>query len=162
MFYFQDKRKLFVFSLCNFTGSNFTNIHYDLNAELREPIIMCAAIGLMSLISGYIRTALSNILAQRQCRTIREILFRSILNKDIVYFDQKKPGELSLYLTENVNKIQDGIGEKLASAVEMVATCIGGIVIGFVKGWKLAFAILAFSPVMCLGLAILFKVRFFY
>jgi ABC-type multidrug transport system fused ATPase/permease subunit len=91
---------------------------------------MCVVIGLISLISGYIRTALSNILAQKQGRTIREILFRSILSKDTVYFDQHKTGELSLYLTENVNKIQDGIGEKLGSAIEMVATCIGGIVIG--------------------------------
>jgi ABC-type multidrug transport system fused ATPase/permease subunit len=84
----------------------------------------------MSLISGYIRTVFANILAQRQSRTIREILFRSILNKDIIYFDEHKTGELSLYLTENVNKIQDGIGEKLGSAIEMISTCISGIIIG--------------------------------
>jgi ATP-binding cassette, subfamily B (MDR/TAP), member 1 len=83
-----------------------------------------------SLISGYIRVTLSNISAERQCRTIRQILFRSILKKDIVYFDQHKTGELSLDLSDNVNKIRDGIGDQLGLAIEMISTFISGLAIG--------------------------------
>jgi ABC-type multidrug transport system fused ATPase/permease subunit len=116
--------------LCNFTGTNFTIINYDLKSKTRTPIILAIIIGCLSLTSGYIRVTFSNISAERQSRTIRQTLFRSILNKDIVYFDQHKTGELSLYLTDNVNKISDGMGDKLCSATEMISTCISGLAIG--------------------------------
>jgi ABC-type multidrug transport system fused ATPase/permease subunit len=116
--------------LCNFTGTNFTIINYDLKSKTRTPIILAIIIGCLSLTSGYIRVTFSNISAERQSRTIRQTLFRSILNKDIVYFDQHKTGELSLYLTDNVNKISDGMGDKLCSAIEMISTCISGLAIG--------------------------------
>ena len=91
---------------------------------------MSLIIGCICIISGYLRITFSNISAERQSRTIRQILFRSILKKDIVFFDEHKTGQLSSHLTENVDKIRNGIGEKLGSAVEMISTCITGIVIG--------------------------------
>jgi ATP-binding cassette subfamily B (MDR/TAP) protein 1 len=97
---------------------------------MRKPMIMILIVGCVSLISAYVRVTFFNILAQRQSRTIRQILFHSILKKDIVYFDQHKTGELSLYLTDNVNKIRDGIGDKLGSAIEVVATFISCTIVG--------------------------------
>ena len=91
---------------------------------------MSVIIGCTALLCGYIRVVFSNLSADRQARTIRQILFRSILTKDIAYFDQNKTGELSSQLTANINKIQDDIGEKLDSAVEMMSTFVSGIIIG--------------------------------
>ena len=91
---------------------------------------MSIILGCAVLLSGYIRVVSANLSAERQTKTIRTRLFRSILTKDIVFFDEHSTGELSSYLTVNVNKIHDGIGEKLGSAVEMIATFISGIIIG--------------------------------
>lgn len=114
-----------MFRLCNLTG-----IDYDLSSYLRKPIIMSIILGCAVLLSGYVRVVSANLSAERQIKTIRTILFRSILRKEIAFFDEHSPGELSSYLTTNVNKIHDGIGEKLGSAVEMIATFISGIIIG--------------------------------
>lgn len=114
-----------LFRLCNLTGFD-----YDLKSHLRKPIIMSIILGCAVLLSGYIRVVSANLSAERQTKTIRKILFRSIVTKDIVFFDEHSTGELSSYLTVNVNKIHDGIGEKLGSAVEMIATFISGIIIG--------------------------------
>ncbi len=84
----------------------------------------------MSLISGYVRVALLDITSERLARTIRQILFQSILKKDVVFFDTHKTGELSLRLTDDVNKIRNGIGDKLGSAIEMVTTFISCVIIG--------------------------------
>jgi ATP-binding cassette subfamily B (MDR/TAP) protein 1 len=121
---------LILFRLCNFTGSNLTNINYDLQGEMRKPMMMILIVACVTLLSGYIRVTFFNILAQRQSRTIRQILFQSILKKDIVYFDQHKTGELSLDLNDNINKIRDGIGDKLGSAIEVIATFISCIIVG--------------------------------
>jgi ABC-type multidrug transport system fused ATPase/permease subunit len=116
--------------LCNFTGTNITDISYSLIDATRKPIITSIILGFISLISGYIRVTFSNISAERQSRTIRQILFQSILKKDIVYFDQHKTGELNSHLTDDVNKICDGIGDKLCSVIEMISTCMSCIVVG--------------------------------
>jgi len=127
---FYKTKIIIVFRLCNFTGSNFTNINYSLTDVVRKPIITTLIVGCISVLSGYIRVTFSNISAERQTRTIRQILFQSILKKDIVYFDQHKTGELSLDLNDNINKIRDGIGDKLGSAIEVVATFISCIIVG--------------------------------
>ncbi|CAF5041577.1 unnamed protein product, partial [Rotaria sp. Silwood1] len=69
------------------------------------------------------------ISAERQTRTIRQNLFQSILTKDIVYFDTHTTGELNLWLTDNINKIRDGIDDKLGSAVELISTCTSALII---------------------------------
>jgi len=47
-----------------------------------------------------------------------------------------------------VNKIREGIGDKIASFINGLAMFISGIVIAFVYGWKMSLVILAVSPLM--------------
>ena len=67
---------------------------------------------------------------ERQTRRLREVLFRAILNKEISYFDINKTGELNTRLTEDVNKVHDGIGDKISSTLQFFATFIGGMALG--------------------------------
>jgi ATP-binding cassette, subfamily B (MDR/TAP), member 1 len=94
---------------------------------------MIVIIGCISLVSGYTRIILLDTIAERQIRTIRQILFQSIMKKDIAYFDKHKTGELNLCLTNDINKIRDGIGNKFGTSVELVTTCVSGIIIGKVS-----------------------------
>ncbi|CAM4932206.1 unnamed protein product [Rotaria socialis] len=109
-------------SLCNITESNFTFISYNLSDHTKHSVKMLLVIGCVNLISGYIRVLLLEITAERQTRTIRKILFQSILSKDLFFFDTYKTGQLILHLTDDTHKIQDGIGNKFGSAIEMVTT----------------------------------------
>ena len=115
-----------------------------------------------------------NLLSERQIRIIRQTLFHSILRKDIEYFDRYKTGQLSTCLTEDVNKIQEGIGIKLGTAIEIVSTLISCLIIGmttdgnrskrkfshlgFIKGWKLTLVVLSMLPVIFVIILISSKV----
>ena len=68
--------------------------------------------------------------AERQTKAIRKHLFRSILQKEIVYFDTHKTGELNTRLTADVETIHDGIGDKLGSAVQFVTSFLVGFILG--------------------------------
>lgn len=114
------------------------------------------------------RTTLFIITAERQARTTRQTLFQSLMRKDIVFFDTHKTGELSLLLSDDINKIRDGIGDKFGALVHTFATVVSSVVIGkakiilaidrnhvcsfdhvgFIKGWKLALVILSTFPVI--------------
>ncbi|CAF3988803.1 unnamed protein product [Rotaria sp. Silwood1] len=82
------------------------------------------------MIIGYFQVAFWSIACERQTRRLREVLFRAILSKEISYFDINKSGELNTRLTEDVNKVHDGIGDKVSSALQFFGTFIGGIAIG--------------------------------
>ena len=133
-------------------------------------------IGCGTILVGYLQVAFWSVVAARQTRTIRQTLFRSILEKEIAYFDQHKTGEMSTRLTDDVNKIHDGIGDKLGSATQFISSFITGFALGsfipwkmfenrrfplgFIKGWKLALVILSISPLLFVSAMLLSKVSF--
>ncbi|CAF0935049.1 unnamed protein product [Rotaria sordida] len=147
-----------IISLCNVSKSNFTLIHYDIKVRTNKQVIILIIIGFVNLISGYIRVILLETSAERQTRTIRQILFQSILKKDVVFFDTHKTGELSVRLTDDINKIHDGIGNKFGSVIEVSTTFTSCIIIGFIKGWKLSLVIFSFAPIIFITLAILLRI----
>lgn len=51
----------------------------------------------------------------------------------------------------DVNKIQEGIGDKLSNFVQWSSCCIAGIAIGFAYGWKLTLVILAVGPLLVIS-----------
>ncbi|CAF3974014.1 unnamed protein product, partial [Rotaria sp. Silwood1] len=87
-------------------------------------------IGGATMVIGYFQVAFWSIACERQTRRLREVLFRAILNKEISYFDINKTGQLNTRLTEDVNKVHDGIGDKISSALQFFATFIGGMALG--------------------------------
>jgi ABC-type multidrug transport system fused ATPase/permease subunit len=46
----------------------------------------------------------------------------------------------------DTNRFQEGLGDKLATAIQFVATFVAGLIVGFVKGWQLTLVILACIP----------------
>lgn len=62
------------------------------------------------------------------------------------------------FLCSDVYKINEGIGDKLGMLLQSLTTFITGIIIGFVKGWKLTLVILAVSPLLGISAAIIAKV----
>ena len=145
-----------------------TNTNVVFQNQTKAQTIYLILISCVGFICCYCRVTFFNIAAERQTRAIRQILFQSIMKKDIVYFDTHKTGELSLLLSDDINKIRDGIGDKFGALVNTFATLISSIIIsklsliahlyekdfkiidnvGFVKGWKLAFVILSTLPIM--------------
>lgn len=118
--------------VCNLTGSNIDALASDTNYRTRSQMIYLIILGCIALVCGYMRTLFLNLLSDRQIQIIRHRLFQSILEKDIEYFDRYQTGELSTCLTENVNKIQDGIGIKLGTAIEILATFLSCVIIGMI------------------------------
>lgn len=55
---------------------------------------------------------------------------------------------MCVLLCSDVNKIQDGIGDKVSNFFQWISAFFTGIIIGFVYGWKLTLVILAVSPLL--------------
>ncbi|XP_006832349.1 PREDICTED: multidrug resistance protein 1-like [Chrysochloris asiatica] len=105
-------------------------------------------IGLTALVFGYMQISFWVITAARQTKRIRKQFFHSILAQDISWFDGCNISELNARMTEDINKIHDGIGDKFALLFQNMATFSIGLTIGFVKGWKLTLVTLSTAPLI--------------
>ncbi|KAK3746942.1 hypothetical protein RRG08_030352 [Elysia crispata] len=146
--------------LSDFYGGNKTceeiNIEDRILDEMTTYAIYYSIIGGGVLVCGYLQVTLWMLAAERQAHRIRKEFLQNILRQDIGWFDTHEAAELNTRLADDVAKIQDGIGDKIGTFVQWIASFFAGFAIGFVYGWKLTLVILAVSP-MLVGAAFLFS-----
>ncbi|XP_068092076.1 ATP-binding cassette sub-family B member 5-like isoform X2 [Hyperolius riggenbachi] len=122
--------------------------------QMTEYSLYYVGIGAAVILCGYVQVSLWVLAAARQTRQMRQKFFHSVLSQDIGWFDVTKSGELNTRLTEDVNKINDGIGDKIGHLVQNVSTFVAGLIVGLAKGWQLSLVILATGPLLAVSSAI--------
>ncbi|KAM9308064.1 ATP-dependent translocase ABCB1-like [Gastrophryne carolinensis] len=116
------------------------------------------ALGGGAILAAYLQIACWTLAAGRQIKKIRQNFFHAVLRQDIGWFDVNDAGKLNTRMSDDVSKMSDGIGEKLAMLFQYSSTFVTGFVLGFVKGWKLTLVILAVSPLLGLAAAMWSKI----
>ena len=69
-----------------------------------------------------------------------------VLGHDIIFCFQIFQNKI--YHFSDVNKVVEGIGDKIGNFFQWFSCFLAGIVIGFAYGWKLTLVILAFGPIL--------------
>uniref|UniRef100_A0A3Q1MB23 ATP binding cassette subfamily B member 1 n=1 Tax=Bos taurus TaxID=9913 RepID=A0A3Q1MB23_BOVIN len=129
-----------------------------LEKEMTTYAYYYSGIGAGVLIAAYIQVSFWCLAAGRQVHRIRKQFFHAIMKQEIGWFDVHDVGELNTRLTDDVSKINEGIGDKIGMFFQAMATFFTGFIIGFTEGWKLTLVILAISPVLGLSAAIWAKI----
>uniref|UniRef100_A0A671WWP5 ATP-binding cassette, sub-family B (MDR/TAP), member 4 n=1 Tax=Sparus aurata TaxID=8175 RepID=A0A671WWP5_SPAAU len=105
--------------------------------------IYYSIMGAVVLVAAYMQVSFWTLAAGRQVKRIRKLFFHCIMKQEIGWFDVNETGELNTRLTDDVYKIQEGIGDKAGMLIQAYTTFITSFVIGFTKGWQLTLVILA-------------------
>uniref|UniRef100_A0A8C5LGJ7 ATP-binding cassette, sub-family B member 1A n=1 Tax=Jaculus jaculus TaxID=51337 RepID=A0A8C5LGJ7_JACJA len=137
---------------------NKTMILEKLERDMTTYAYYYTGIGAGVLIAAYIQVSFWCLAAGRQIHKIRQQFFHAIMKQEIGWFDVHDVGELNTRLTDDVSKINEGIGDKIGMLFQSMATFFAGFIIGFTRGWKLTLVILAISPVLGLSAAIWAKI----
>ncbi|XP_039753186.1 ATP-dependent translocase ABCB1-like [Pararge aegeria] len=114
---------------------------------VRDFAIYNSIIGAVIVVLSYAATVLMNISAFNQVYRIRQEYLKAALNQDFEYFDTHQTGDFASKMTDDVIKLEDGIGEKLATFIFYQASFVSSIIMALVKGWKLALLCLISFPV---------------
>ncbi|XP_060726456.1 ATP-dependent translocase ABCB1-like [Tachysurus vachellii] len=120
----------------------------DIEASMTKYAYYFVGIGAAVLLVGIFQVMLFVLTATRQTKRIREKYFHAILHQPMTWFDMHPIGELNTRLTDDINTVNDGLGDKISIFVQFFCRFITGLVIGFVYGWKLTLVILAVSPLL--------------
>lgn len=145
----------------NITGESIVNDSYFINRleeEMTTYAYYYSGIGAGVLVAAYIQVSFWCLAAGRQILKIRKQFFHAIMRQEVGWFDVHDVGELNTRLTDDVSKINEGIGDKIGMFFQSMATFFIGFIVGFTRGWKLTLVILAISPVLGLSAAIWAKV----
>lgn len=129
-----------------------------LEEEMTTYAYYYSGIGAGVLVAAYIQVSFWCLAAGRQILKIRKQFFHAIMRQEIGWFDVHDVGELNTRLTDDVSKINEGIGDKIGMFFQSIATFFTGFIVGFTRGWKLTLVILAISPVLGLSAAIWAKI----
>uniref|UniRef100_A0A0D9RMA2 ATP-binding cassette sub-family B member 5 n=1 Tax=Chlorocebus sabaeus TaxID=60711 RepID=A0A0D9RMA2_CHLSB len=133
----------------NTTNSqNCTQSQEKLNEDMTVLTLYYVGIGVAALIFGYIQICFWIITAARQTKRIRKQFFHSVLAQDVGWFDSCDIGELNTRMTDDIDKISDGIGDKISLLFQNMSTFSIGLAVGLVKGWKLTLVTLSTSPLI--------------
>lgn len=97
---------------------------------------------------AFVQLAFALTAANRMGNHLRHKFFDSLISQDCDFYDEKEAGALTHLVVSDINLIQGGIGDKLATAVQYTTTFIVGIAIGFAYGWKLTLVVLAVTPLL--------------
>ncbi|XP_031432823.1 ATP-dependent translocase ABCB1 [Clupea harengus] len=115
-------------------------------------------IGAAVLLLGTFQVMLFLLTAAKQTKRIREKYFHAILHQSMAWFDTHQIGELNTRLTDDINTINDGLGDKICVFVQFFCTFLSGFIIGLIFGWKLTLVILAVSPLLAGSAAVWSKI----
>lgn len=89
------------------------------------------------------------------CSRTQEYL-KAALRQDARYYDVvSPPGDTFAALGPDVASMTEAVGQNVGLAIQYVTTFIAGLIIGFIRGWRVALVVLAFIPLFILVLAVL-------
>uniref|UniRef100_F6WVU8 Uncharacterized protein n=1 Tax=Ciona intestinalis TaxID=7719 RepID=F6WVU8_CIOIN len=136
-----------------------TFINYSTCVQMTEGTCTAAeyyiGIACAVIVCGYLQVGNWVLASTRQTRKIRILFFRSIMKQEIGWFDVHHMGELNTRMSDDVNKISDAIADKFSVFIQRLTTFVGGFIVGFVNGWQLTLVIMAISPLLGVGAALM-------
>ncbi|GAB9470853.1 hypothetical protein Gpo141_00008086 [Globisporangium polare] len=103
-------------------------------------------LGVAVFFTGLAQVACWSITASRQAKRVREEYVHAILSQEIGWFDVNDSMTLATKVADRMLTIQNGMGRKMGEGINFAAMAASGILIGLIKGWKLALALIAFTP----------------
>ncbi|KAE9546578.1 hypothetical protein FO519_010210 [Halicephalobus sp. NKZ332] len=109
---------------------------------------LCFAVGI------FVLALFQNFLLKKACTNIisnlRIEFIKALLRQDAAWLDKQKFGVLNAELTENIDIIKDGIGEKIGMVIRGVSAVTGCCIFGIFVNWKGLLVVFGAAPISVL------------
>lgn len=110
-----------------------------------------SGIGAAMLLLSYIFVLCLNSTAENQVFRIRGEFLRAVLRQDLGWYDTHQTSDFASRMTEDLNKLQEGIGEKIGIFLYFMFVFLSSVVTAFVHGWELTLVMLVSMPVLMIA-----------
>ncbi|KAL3754342.1 hypothetical protein ACJRO7_001557 [Eucalyptus globulus] len=102
--------------------------------------------------AAFLQVSCWMVTGERQAARIRGLYLKTILRQDVAFFDKEtNTGEVVGRMSGDTVLIQNAMGEKVGTCIQLVSTFVGGFVIAFIKGWLLTLIMLTMIPLLVIA-----------
>ncbi|KAK4292716.1 hypothetical protein Pmani_034533 [Petrolisthes manimaculis] len=131
----------------------------DYFSEVIKFGVGASVIGVALIILGYLFVATLNYTAEAQVFRVRGLFLNRILRQEIGWFDTRQTNDFASRVTEDLNKLQAGIGDQMGLYFFYTFTSLASLIIAFVYSWKLTLVVLAMFPLLAIAGGIMAKLQ---
>jgi ABC-type multidrug transport system fused ATPase/permease subunit len=121
--------------------------------------VVFVGLGVASWLLGGAHVSLFRLSGVWQVRRLRSCLFSSLLQQEAGWFDATPPGEVVSRITEDVGKVEEGLGEKQGLLLQWTATLVAGVIVSLYTEWRLTLLIAFAGLLIAASTALLSVVR---
>ncbi|KAL0111878.1 hypothetical protein PUN28_013228 [Cardiocondyla obscurior] len=121
--------------------------------------IACAALSAVMFVLAMLMVDILNLAATRQISRVRKMFLRAVLRQDMSWYDTNTSTNFASRINEDLEKMKDGIGEKLCIITYLISSFVYSVIISFVYGWKLTLVMLSCAPVIIIATAFVAKMQ---
>uniref|UniRef100_A0A915PV66 Uncharacterized protein n=1 Tax=Setaria digitata TaxID=48799 RepID=A0A915PV66_9BILA len=125
---------------------DFDEAKFHDGAMVAVYLYSCYGIGIFVL--STVSMSCWHTLCERQIQQIRNHYFAAVLQQNMSWFDVHQSGELMTKISETMERIRDGTGDKMGILFTYGAAFIGGLIVAVVCSWRITLIMLAFIPVL--------------
>ncbi|VDN60900.1 unnamed protein product [Dracunculus medinensis] len=109
-------------------------------------VYVYAAVGIAMAIITIVQYICFKNVSLNVARNIRSIYMKSLLHQNAEWYDRRKAGMITSQLNENIDKIKDGIGDKVGLILRGLVMFITSLVVGFIYEWRITLITIAMGP----------------
>jgi ATP-binding cassette, subfamily B (MDR/TAP), member 1 len=122
----------------------------ELRANVNDKVLTVVYIAIANLVLIYVYIVSWNLFGERLAQRVREHYLKSMLRKDVDYFDKVSPGEMANNLDADVNAIKEATSQKVGIVINAVSFFVTAYTIAFIKNARLGGILVSLTPAFLL------------
>ncbi|GMS86081.1 hypothetical protein PENTCL1PPCAC_8256, partial [Pristionchus entomophagus] len=122
---------------------------YDtFSSAVIQSCIDYAIVGACIFVAASIQVSCYLTACERMTDRLRRAFVKALLRQDIAWFDKSRSGTLAFKLFDNLERVREGTGDKVALLIQYTAQFLGGFIVAFSYDWRLTLIMMSLSPIM--------------
>ncbi|KAI1711157.1 ABC transporter transmembrane region domain-containing protein [Ditylenchus destructor] len=107
-------------------------------------------LGVAMLVTSYIQIACWESMAERIVHSLRQNYMKAMLRQEIAWFDKVQTGNLTARLTDDLERVREGVGDKASLFIQQLAAFVAGFAVGFFYNWQMTLVMVIFTPFLAI------------
>ncbi len=121
------------------------------NLSLNQLFLVIIGLLVLQSLLSYFRVQLFAIVSEKSMALLRKELYQKMISLPITFFEERRVGELTSRITNDVTQVQGVVSITLAEFIRQIIILVGGIFIIVFTMPRLALIILATFPLVVVG-----------
>lgn len=120
-------------------------------SQIDQVVVLIIVVFSLQAIASTIRYFLFTMAGERIVLSLRQKLYKSILNQEIAFFDFNKTGELMSRISSDTAIVQNAVSVNISMGIRNIAGAVGGLVLMLYTSPSLTLSMLIVIPPVAFG-----------